>query len=41
MAGLSRAWGHVRGEASYDPSYDLNGDGRVDDLDVALLFKGL
>jgi hypothetical protein len=41
MPGLSKAWGSVKGEANYNPSYDLNGDGKVDDADVALLFKGL
>jgi len=41
IAGLSKAWGHRKGEAAYDPSYDLNGDGIVDDADVALCFKGL
>jgi hypothetical protein len=41
MAGLAKAWGHAKGEAAFDPSYDLNGDGKVDDADVTLLFKGL
>ncbi len=41
IAGLAKAWGHKRGEAAYDPSYDLNGDGQVDDTDAALCFKGL
>ena len=41
MAGLSSAWGSTRGDARYNPCYDLNGDGRVDDADVALCFLGL
>ena len=41
MAGLSLAWGSVKGGANYNPCYDLNGDGKVDDLDVALCLKGL
>ena len=41
MAGLSLAWGSVKGDATYNPCYDLNGDGKVDDLDVALCLKGL
>ena len=41
VAGLSLAWGSVKGDATYNPCYDLNGDGKVDDLDVALCLKGL
>ena len=41
MPGLSKAWGSSKGDANYDPSYDLNGDGKVDDADVALCLKGL
>ncbi len=41
MPGLSKAWGSSKGDANYNPSYDLNGDGKVDDADVALCFKGL
>ena len=41
MPGLSKTWGSAKGDANYDPSYDLNGDGKVDDADVAILFKGL
>jgi hypothetical protein len=41
MPGLSKAWGSVKGDANYNPSYDLNGDGKIDDADVALCFKGL
>ena len=41
MAGLSLAWGSVKGDATYNPCYDLNGDGKVDDLDVVLCLKGL
>ncbi|GEM_PF-1178374 len=41
MAGLSKAWGSAQGEAAFDPSYDLDGDGRVDDTDVALCFQGM
>jgi membrane-bound inhibitor of C-type lysozyme len=41
IPGLSKAWGSVKGDANYNPSYDLNGDGKVDDQDVALCFKGL
>jgi hypothetical protein len=41
MAGLSLAWGSARGDANYNPCYDVNGDGKVDDADVALCFAGL
>jgi len=41
LAGLSKAWGSTRGQAAYDASYDLNGDGKVDDADVALCFAGM
>jgi hypothetical protein len=41
MPGLSKAWGSAKGAANFDPSYDLKGDGKVDDADVAILFKGL
>jgi len=41
MPGLSLAWGSARGDANYNAAYDLNGDGKVDDADVALLFAGL
>ena len=40
LPGLSKAWGSKKGDANYNPSYDLNGDGKVDDVDVALCFKG-
>ena len=39
MPGLSKAWGSKVGDAAYDPAYDLNGDGKVDDTDVALLLN--
>ncbi len=39
MAGLARAWGSKVGDANYDPAYDVNGDGKVDDADVALLLN--
>jgi len=41
MPGLSKAWGSSKGDANYNPSYDLNGDGKVDDADVALCLKSL
>jgi len=33
---LARAYGSTSGEARYDNAADLNGDGRVDDADVAI-----
>jgi hypothetical protein len=41
MAGLAKAWGSASGDAAYDPCYDLNGDGIVDDADVGLCFTDL
>jgi hypothetical protein len=40
MAGLSKAWGSTKGEAAFDPCFDLNGDGKVNDADVALCLAG-
>jgi len=40
MAALSRVWGSVKGDATYNACYDLNGDGKVDDADVDLCFTG-
>jgi len=39
LPGLAKAWGSARGDAAFDDTYDLNGDGKVDDLDVALCLK--
>jgi hypothetical protein len=39
LPGLSKAWGSAKGQAAYDPCYDLNSDGKVDDTDVALSLK--
>jgi len=39
MPGLSKAWGSTTGQAAFDPAYDVNGDGKVDDSDVALLLN--
>jgi len=41
MTGLSKAWGSAKGQPAYDPCYDLNSDGKVDDADIALCFQGL
>jgi hypothetical protein len=39
LPGLSKAWGSKVGDAAFDPAYDLNGDGRIDDTDVTLLLN--
>ncbi len=39
MLGLSRSWGSVRGSAAYDPAFDMDGNGRIDDADVAILLN--
>jgi hypothetical protein len=39
MAALSKVWGSVRGDAAYDPTCDLNGDGKVDDADIEVCFS--
>jgi len=41
LAGLAQAWGSSSGGAAYDARYDLNGDGKIDDSDVALCLGSL
>jgi len=36
LEGLARAWGRRRGEAHFDPLFDLDGDGTVGDPDARL-----
>ena len=39
MSGLAKAWGSSRGDANFNAMYDVNGDGKVDDADVAILLN--
>jgi adhesin/invasin len=41
LAGLALAWGSSTGQTSYEPQFDLSGDGKIDDADVALCLAGL
>jgi len=39
LLGLAYAFGSRSGEPKYDPKYDINGDGVIDDDDLIMLFK--
>ncbi|MDR2561388.1 MAG: lectin like domain-containing protein [Holophagales bacterium] len=39
LLGLAHAFGSKSGDPEYDQKYDINGDGFIDDDDLAMLFK--